>query len=429
MKKFQTNFQIRELPIHKIICGDCLKKMRQYLPDKCIDLLYLDPPFFSGRDHEVVWNDGTETRSFRDTFWYQKVCAECDFVLSPSFLFCPRCGTSTRNFKEIRTSNIQAYLNWLEPRLRECHRVLREDGSIYVHLDWHAAHHVRVLMDKIFGSENFQNELIWHYRGGGASRKRWGRKHDNIFFYSKSDNYFFNIEAVLDPISQQQLERYNYSDSKGRFAKIKGKKYYLPSGRIPTDVLEIPFVGSTSNERLGYPTQKPLELLKKIIAASSKPGDIVLDPFAGCSTTLVAAHLLKRRWIGIDISPTSCRVSLQRLIESNARLSIADLIDYPVDEEDLRNLSTQEIVNWVSTKMGLKSIKNNVGLTFKGLPVLIAPKFVDSSEIRRFANSIKQDFTLVSFEFKDDVLEEIKNLENEHHFQISIKKISDLFEA
>jgi len=380
--------------------------MQEYLPDNSVDLIYLDPPFFSRRNFEAIWADGSEIRSFEDSNWYQRICINCENPLTFDALYCPRCGKSTRQFKQVRRQDLSAYLNWIEPRLRGCHRVLRETGSIYVHLDWHAVHYIKTILDDIFGYKNFRNEIIWHYGLGGSSPRCFSRKHDNILFYSKGEDYYFNPPKI--PASSRRL--------RGKLKKLD-------------DVWNIPSINNMAKERLGYPTQKPLKLLQRIIYSSSRVGDLVLDPFAGCSTTLVAAHLLKRRWIGIDISPTSCRVSLQRLIESNARLSIADLIDYPVDEEDLRNLSTQEIVNWVSTKMGLKSIKNNVGLTFKGLPVLIAPKFVDSSEIRRFANSIKQDFTLVSFEFKDDVLEEIKNLENEHHFQISIKKISDLFEA
>lgn len=181
------------------------------------------------------------------------------------------------------------------------YRVLKPTGSFYLHCDWHAGHYLKVMLDDVFGMYNFQNEIVWCYRTGGASQKRWCRKHDTIFFYTKSNDYTFNL----------QKERLYYD--KPFFTKLKDKtgKYYADV--LPVDWWQMKAVINVSKERLNYPTQKPESLLTRIISASSNFNDIVLDAFCGCGTTIAVAHKLSRRWIGIDISPDAIALTSQRL--------------------------------------------------------------------------------------------------------------------
>src|SRR3990167_4008836 len=258
-------YKISEIE-NKIICGDNLEVLQQ-IPDNSIDLIYIDPPFFSNRHYEEIWHDGAEVRSFEDRW----------------------------------KGGINQYLNWMESRLRQLHRILKDTGSVYLHCDWHAGHYLKVLMDSIFDNKNFMNEIVWCYRTGGASKEHFSRKHDTIFFYSRSNKKTFN------PIKERiYYEKPFFSpkvDDQGRyFADV-----------LPVDWWEIPAVINISKERVGYPTQKPEALLERIINASSNEGDIVLDAFCGCGTTIAVAHKLKRNWIGIDVSPNACRLIQQRL--------------------------------------------------------------------------------------------------------------------
>jgi DNA modification methylase len=147
-----------------IICGDCKDKMRQYIPAESVDLIYLDPPFFSGKNYEIIWKDGAERRSFEDTKFYTLEC-KCGKVFPENHLFCPFCGSGKDKATERRSNDIEAYLQWLRPKLEECYRVLKSTGSIYVHLDWHAVHYVKVMMDEIFGAKNFRNDIVWESCG------------------------------------------------------------------------------------------------------------------------------------------------------------------------------------------------------------------------------------------------------------------------
>ena len=253
-------------------CGDCLIKLKAF-PADYIDLIYIDPPFNSNRHYSAAGNKN-DTRQFGDRF-----------------------------------ENVAAYIAYMKPRLRELHRVLKPTGSFYYHCDWHASHYVKVLMDgeDLFGYGNFQNEIAWCYRSGGASpKKRFSRKHDTILFYSKTANHTFN--GLREKSYNRGLKPYRFTgirefqDEAGWYTDVGMKDYW-----------EINMVGRTSRERLDYPTQKPEALLERIIKASSNEGDTVLDAFCGSGTTLAVAQRLKRRWIGIDISREACMLAGQRL--------------------------------------------------------------------------------------------------------------------
>ena len=188
-----------------------------------------------------------------------------------------------------------AYLVNMAVRLAELHRVLKPMGSLYLHCDPAASHYLKIVLDRIFGEKNFRNELVWHYQTGGASRKWFSKKHDVILFYTKTAKYQFYPEAVPALRTDKAMKRAR--NPKG--ARISAGK----SEKLPMDVwADIQVLNPMATERLGYPTQKPLALLERIIEASSNEGDIVLDPFCGCGTTVAAAEKLNRKWIGIDIT-------------------------------------------------------------------------------------------------------------------------------
>ena len=190
-------------------------------------------------------------------------------------------------------------------RLLEMRRLLKPTGSIYLHCDPTMSHYLKLVMDAVFGRGRFQNEFIWHYSGGGASKRRWARKHDVILYYTYSDSWTFNADSVRTP--------YKWIDGQTR---ADGSGRDLEAGKLPDDVWEHHSVMPWSKERTGYPTQKPLALLDRIIRASSNPGDVVMDPFCGCATTMVAAHALgDREWVGIDISPKAAELVVERLTD------------------------------------------------------------------------------------------------------------------
>ena len=213
-----------------------------------------------------------------------------------------------------------------------CHRVLRDNGSIYLHCDPTASHYLKAIMDAIFGWRNFENEIVWCYSPGGKSKKGFGRKHDLILRYSKSRQFLFNADAVSIPMTPHKQDRRgtNYGgkmgvDDDGRpYVEKQGTKdssgnyryyrYYLDEGKVPEDWwTDINSLQAAAKERTGYPTQKPLALYERIIKASSNEDGIVLDPFAGCATTCVAAERLKRQWVGIDIWEKAPEVIVERL--------------------------------------------------------------------------------------------------------------------
>ncbi len=279
----RVSFGHSDLEPNQLIFGDNLHVMRA-LPSNSIDLIYMDPPFFSGRNYNVVFGDQNEVRSFTD----------------------------------IWEGGMPGYLTWLNARLLEMKRLLKPTGSIYVHLDWHASHYVKVELDKIFGYENFQNEIIWFYETGGLSKDRFSRKHDVIFWYSKGKEKTFHGERVMEKRSDEVLRRLATG--------IKGATRSEGEYRHPTDVWRIPAINSMAKERIGYPTQKPEELLEKIIKSSSNEGDIVADFFCGGGTTAAVAQRLGRRWITCDISKIAISVMRDRLLHLNQLRNTADFL-------------------------------------------------------------------------------------------------------
>jgi len=285
-----------------------------------IDLIYADPPFFSNKHYEIIWGNGAEMKVYEDRW----------------------------------KGGINVYIEWMKERLWQCYRVLKDTGTIYLHCDWHANHRLRVAMDDIFGEKNFRNELIWCYSGGGVPKKDFARKHDSILRYSKSADYTFNVDAIRQDYSLEILSRpassyaeHSYKSNPNKMTKGWGLN---PKGKFPDDWFYMPIINPDAKERLGYPTQKPEALLKRIIEASSNKNDIVLDPFVGGGTTPVVAHQLGRKWIGIDVSPIACTKTKDRLIKVGA--TNIRTIGAPKTIKELKQLSDWQFQNWVIDRIG-----------------------------------------------------------------------------
>ena len=267
--------------------GDNLPILRS-LESESINLIATDPPFNTGRQVSTQSERPAAAAAFQDEWsWARDIDSEW---LSHVQQVCPAAMRVVETSREIAGESMATYLCFMAVRLIEMRRVLKNDGSIYVHCDPTSSHYIKQLMDAVFGVANFRNEIIWSYGLGGSSRRTFSRKHDVILFYTKSDQYTFNKPQT--PATSQKL--------KGR---MKGA----------TDVWDIPSLNNMARERTGYPTQKPLALYERIIAASANEGDIVLDPFCGSGTTLLAAQRLNRRWIGIDASGEALETARTRL--------------------------------------------------------------------------------------------------------------------
>jgi len=389
-----------------IYCGDNLDQLKKF-PDQCVDLIYIDPPFNSNRNYEVFWGETKEKRSFKD-----------------------------------RHASTQAYIDFMRLRCVELHRVLKNTGSFYYHCDWHASHYVKIMLDQIFGESQFRNEIIWKrastVKGNfGQGSKMWSPNTDSIFFYVKSNKNTFN--QIFKAYSDDYIKTfYKYTDSNGRRYRLismigpgggaKGnpkyecmgvsrywrysqetmkkliavgmvvqtkpgvvpqRKQYLDTGKgvaVQTLWDDIEALSPSARERLGYPTQKPLALLDRIIKASSNPNDIVLDAFCGCGTALVAADNLFRQWIGIDVSPTACRVMAKRLRdvcgmkedEKLWRIGRGFVVrDLPWTEQQLRKIPHFEFENWAVIALGgipNKAQVGDMGIDGRIYPVSATPK-------------------------------------------------------
>jgi DNA modification methylase len=399
-----------------IYCGDCLDQLAG-LPNHSVDLIYIDPPFNSNRNYEVFWGETKEKRSFED-----------------------------------RHASTQAYIDFMRPRCVQLARVLKQTGSFYYHCDWHASHYVKVMLDQILGENNFRSEIIWRRNfAKGLAFKGFANNHDVILYYTASADFVWNPifhPYDLSNLDEKTASKYSLRDSQGRpyqltslinpnpdrpnleyeFMGVKRvwrwtkermeaaykaglvvqprphsvprfKRYLDEQEGRPTDDVwtDIAPLNSQAVERLGYPTQKPLALLERIVKASSDQNDIVLDAFCGCGTALVAAQNMGRQWIGIDISPTSCRVMANRLRKECALPENEDLWregrgfivrDLPRSETELRKIPPFEFENWAVIALG--GIPNKAKVGDMGIDGKIYP--VSSVPERRGAHTGEFDF-------------------------------------
>ena len=341
---------------NSIFRGDNLAIMRA-MPDKCVDLVYIDPPFFTQRDYKNIWGDMESVQDYED-------------IRKIGF-------TDKRDFFErhlqSNTKGIDAYLEWMRFRIEQLHRILKDTGSFYIHLDHHAVHYIKVICDEIFGYKNFKSEIVWRRSNPkGLTSKSFATNSDSILYYTKTSKFTWNplfepldetyvkqfyrhIEEKtgrryrLGPLTNPSNDRPNltyewnghkkvwrWTKERMKAAEKAGKIEYSSSGLAqqkqyldeskgrPIDNIwhDINQVGAT--EKTGWPTQKPVALLERIISASSNQGDTIFDCFAGCGTAMHAAHNLKRKWIGIDISPTAISVNAKRLEKLGAKVHVID---------------------------------------------------------------------------------------------------------
>jgi len=286
----RVSFGLPALPANRLIEGDA-RDVAALLPDASVDLIYADPPFFTGAR---------------------------------------RRSPNGRAFADRWAGGLDAYLAWLAPLLGEFHRVLSPAGTLYMHLDWHAVHYVKVALDRVFGAERFMNEVVWHYGLGAArSRSHFLRKHDTLLVYRRGERPTFHV--LRGGVTPAMADKYRHEDARGRFMNSRGRRYYLQGGKPLDSVWEIPTIAATSKERLGYPTQKPEALLERVISASTHPGDTVLDLFCGSGTTPAVAQRLGRRWLAADLSQDAVAITAARLRRDGALLPPESVPDFTVE--------------------------------------------------------------------------------------------------
>ena len=289
-----------------IFTGDNLPILRGMNSDS-VDLIYLDPPFNSNANYAAPIGSQAAGAAFRDTWTLDDVDAAWLDLIEAKH---PRLN---RVIHAAMTNSDKSYLIYMSARILELHRILKDTGSIYLHCDPTMSHYLKLAMDAVFGKGNFRNEVVWCYTGPGSPKMRqFNRKHDVILWYCKGDKWVFNRDDVRVPHKQLNTNKKGAMVADALTPKERDK--YLQRGKIPeTWWAEFSPVGRIKSERVGYPTQKPVALLGRILKASSNAGDTVLDPFCGCATTLVAADRLQRDWIGIDISPKAAELVVERI--------------------------------------------------------------------------------------------------------------------
>jgi len=429
--------------------GDCARVMVNHIPDASIDLIYVDPPFFSEQQYEVLWGNGYELRAFEDRW----------------------------------QGGIENYIAWMEPALRECYRVLKPTGSMYLHCDWHAGARLETLMEQIFGRK-LANEIVWKRttsHTGEGEIKRYGTVHDTILFFTKDDEYTFNAQYqaydqsyidtfyrfqdpdgrryMLDNLTGAGIRRGETGkawrgidptksgrhwirppaeleewDKQGRiiWPKKKGgmpryKRYLdeMPGVLLQDTWTDIPPVGAHSKERL----------LHRIISVSSNPTDIVLDPMVGGGTTIAVAHKLGRRWIGIDISPTACRVAAERMRKLG--ISKVEIIGMPKTLEEIRELTPFEFQNWVCEKLLARPSERKVadmgidGWLIDGRPLQVKhQERVGRNVVDNFETALKRAKKtrgiVVAFSFTAGAREEAARAKNQERLEIELRTVEEI---
>ena len=359
--------------MNKLFFGDNLQIMRDHIPSECIDLIYLDPPFNSKANYNVLFkeHDGTaspaQITAFIDTWHWGR---ESEEAYSELISYANRLSDLIQALRSfLGTNDMMAYLTMMAVRLVELHRVLKNTGSIYLHCDPTASHYLKLVMDAIFGIRYFSNEIIWSYKRYTAKSNRFQRLHDVVFFYGKSENRIWN--HLLDDYSDKSAtgDSHYKIDEDGvwfRWQKRKGKdpyKIFLSEGKRMGDVWDIPLINASAKERLGYPTQKPEALLERIIQARSNEGDLIMDPFCGCGTTVAVAERLNRQWIGIDMTHLAITLIRHRLEDAfGLNLKPYQVIGEPKDLESARALAQHDRYQfqyWAFGKVAARPVQSN----------------------------------------------------------------------
>lgn len=430
----------------------------QSLPSESVDLIYLDPPFFSNRVYEVIWGEEAEVRSFEDRW----------------------------------AGGIQHYIDWMKTRVFEMQRVLKVNGSLYLHCDPHASHYLKMMLDGLFGMSNFRTELVWKRSSAHSDtkqgRRQHGRIHDVILFYTKSNKWTWN--PIFTPYDETYIKshyRFIEPGTGRRFRKAdltaakpggdtlyewrgvrpyKGRywaytqekmeefereglliytrtgmpelKRYLdemPGVSLQDVWTDIDAINARAAERLGYPTQKPEALLERIISTSSNENDIVLDPFCGCGTTVAVADRLKRRWIGIDISATAIEVMRRRLLKQGCSPAIHNAVE---TLNDLKALKPFEFQNWIINaiygthspkKVGDMGIDGYWFFTREPVQVKQSEK-VGRNVVDNFETAVRRDGHtagyIIAFSFTRGAIEEAARAKKDEGLDIRLVKVAEV---
>jgi DNA modification methylase len=409
---------------NRLYYGDNLEVLRRYVDEASVDLVYLDPPFNSNANYNVLFaeQDGSRAASqvevFTDTWrWDEAAVRDYEHTVEQG-------GSVADALRAMRTflgpSDMLAYLSMMAPRLVELRRVLKPTGTLYLHCDPTSSHYLKLLLDSVFGPTNYRTEIIWKrssaHSDAKQGRKQHGRIHDVLLFYSKTDDWTWNsVHTPYDPeyvdqfykhVEQETGRRYRLGDITGPGGAAKGNPSYevmgvtrywrysrermdqlIKEGRIiqtkpgavpaykryldempgvPLQDLwtDIPPIGAQAAERLGYPTQKPLALLERIVSSSTNPGGVVLDPFCGCGTAVDAAQRLGRRWIGIDITHLAVNLIKNRLRTAYGDDVDFDVIGEPTDIEGAKDLAASDPYQfqwWALGLVGARPVEQKKG--------------------------------------------------------------------
>ena len=376
--------------------GDCLFVLSHDISPESVDLIYLDPPFFTGKVQKgtMRWQPGAMEISYEDSkrFWSEK--ADTMREKAPEWL----------KHIALKHPDFASYLYYMMERLQACHKVLKKTGSIYLHCDYRASHYLKMIMDEVFEEGNFRNEIIWHRNSGGIGRKSLNRRHDTIFHYSKTGHYFYDGKAIGDLREQSEGTFSGYFGTNGdgrryREVRKRGKtyKYYMDEPKNPDDVWAVGQIPERDKtERSGYPTQKPEALLERIIKMASRDGELVLDPFCGCGTTVIMSSKLNRKFIGIDIDtserkpgelPTAFTVIKNRSHElfSQSRYVSRDL-------GEVLEMNPKQFEDWVNEYY--KATKPHPdrgvdGITREGVPIQVKTFQIKYDTIDKLLSSSK----------------------------------------
>lgn len=335
--------------MNKLYYGDNRDILQKHIDSESVDLIYLDPPFNSKASYNILFRSASgasskaQVTAFED-YWHWTEQTESTYreIIETGKPEVVQMIKSFRGF--VGENDMMAYLVEMCVRLTELQRVLKKAGTIYLHCDPTASHYLKIIMDTIFGKRNMRNEIIWAYRGGGVPKSDFAHRHDVILRYSKSDKYLFNVDEIRIPYSKETEERLKYKARSFRDSKVYDAYEKNPHGKHPEDWWAIQPIMPSDPERLGYPTQKPERLLNIIIKASSNSGDVVLDPFCGCGTTISVAQRLNRNWIGIDVTHLAINVIKLRLRDQfGAGIeSQYEVIGEPRDVEGAINLARHD---------------------------------------------------------------------------------------
>ena len=404
--------------VNKLILGDNLEILKA-MEEETVDLIYLDPPFFSNRNYEVIWGDAGEIRSFQDRW----------------------------------SGGIDHYISWLYERVEQMHRVLKSTGSIFLHCDWHANAYIRVnILDKIFGEKNLRNEIIWCYMGPGSPGvKQFLKKHDTVFWYSKSNNWKFNLDDVR--FQHSEKTKGNFKSGLGGSGFEGAPREINEKGKVPEDwwpdIAIAARYPKNSVNNLGYPTQKPEKLLERIIKASSDKGDVVLDPFVGGGTTVSVAERLERQWIGIDQSVQAIKVTEFRLQKQMDLFTAPYSVQlHKYDEETLFNENPFKFETWIIQQFGgtgqnkKGGDKGVDGKTLDGTPIQVKQsKNIGVNVVKNFSVSAKQYNKhlfeknvsekkpvgyIIAFSFGRGSIEEVARLKNSENLIIKLVTVEEI---